>query len=343
MKNLRKTALRKGFWKTAKAHKRKAAEAPEAEPAAEAAEAAEAEPAAEAAEAPPAEAPEAEPAAEGAEPLWPAAGVKVAVGKEHILHCLRLGETGVSQGPAPDDDDEVVVKLNSKAVLAPMRIPRSLLVPVGAPMTAMRYWDKCSEQLKRQLLHKAGVRDPRDEVLPSTASVRLTMWGEYLPYGLGLDEGCKCKFVQPAFVKALGDADELQAFEDLNLDEVADFDKRQRLRYDLLEGWWVQNEVLLVCVCDEASASSALLAVRKTPPSLRYYEAGARGNEAMTKHLRLVLGRCGGVPDEVPDPINCTSAVTEDLIAHYIEGEFREARGETRGCLGYAANRLKKV
>ena len=34
---------------------------------------------------------------------------------------------------------------------------------------------------------------------------------------------------------------------------------------------------------------------------------------------------------------------TEDLIAHYIEAEIREALGETRGCLGWPLHRLKKV
>ena len=33
----------------------------------------------------------------------------------------------------------------------------------------------------------------------------------------------------------------------------------------------------------------------------------------------------------------------EDLIAHYIEAEIREALGETRGCLGWPLLRLKKV
>ena len=31
------------------------------------------------------------------------------------------------------------------------------------------------------------------------------------------------------------------------------------------------------------------------------------------------------------------------MMAHYIEGEMREALGETRGCLGWAKHRLKKV
>ena len=30
--------------------------------------------------------------------LWPEAGVKVAVGVEHLQHALRLGEKGVSEG-----------------------------------------------------------------------------------------------------------------------------------------------------------------------------------------------------------------------------------------------------
>ena len=257
MKNLTKFALRKGLAAALKAslRKKKAAagkadlEAPEAEAAPQPLETLKAEPA-------PCT-PEAEAAAEAApapEPLWPAAGVKVAVGVEDLMHCLRLGETGVSEGAAPNDPDEVVVKLSSSAVLAPMRIPRSLLVPLGAPMSAMRIWDKCNEQMKRELLHKAGVRDPRDEVLPTTASVRLAMWGEYMPYGLKLGEDCKCKFVPPAFVKAYGDYDELQDKIEageitMSYAEIEEVDKRQGARFTLLQEWWRHNEVLLVCVC----------------------------------------------------------------------------------------------
>ena len=50
-----------------------------------------------------------------------------------------------------------------------------------------------------------------------------------------------------------------------------------------------------------------------------------------------------GVADEVPLRCNCAVSGAEDLIAHYIEAEIREALGETRGCLGWPPNRLKKV
>ena len=64
---------------------------------------------------------EAAPAAPEAAPevLWPAAGDKVAVGVEHLLHTLRVGETGVCEGLAPDDPLEVIVRLESGAVMAP--------------------------------------------------------------------------------------------------------------------------------------------------------------------------------------------------------------------------------
>ena len=80
------------------------------------------------------------------------------------MHFLRIGETGVSDGPAPDNPFEVIVRLDAGAVLAPVRIPRSVLVPVGAKMREMRFWDKCTEQRKRELLRRVAVLDPRDEV-----------------------------------------------------------------------------------------------------------------------------------------------------------------------------------
>ena len=72
---------------------------------------------------------EPEPIAEAA--LWPEAGVKVAVGVEHLQHSLRLGETGVSEGPAPDDPREVIVELDSAAVLSSLRVPGSLMTSIG--------------------------------------------------------------------------------------------------------------------------------------------------------------------------------------------------------------------
>ena len=71
--------------------------------------------------------------------LWPEAGVKVAVGVEHLQHSLRFGETGVSEGPAPDDPREVIVRLDSVTVLSSLRMPRSMLVPIGEPMSNMRH------------------------------------------------------------------------------------------------------------------------------------------------------------------------------------------------------------
>ena len=219
------------------------------------------------------------------EDLWPAAGVQVAVGVEHLLHSLRLGETGVCEGPVPDDHLEVIVKLNTSGIMAPLRIPRSVLVPVGEKMRAMRLWDKCSDSVKRQLLLKVGVRDPRDEVLPTTTSLSLSMWGEYVPLGLRTyEDACKIKFVQPAFVQAFEDGLEVMKraeaieFEDLDDDEVTQLEdqvQRQEMRHKLLTDWWGQNDLLLVCMCDEASGSVGLLALRKTPPSVRYYEASA--------------------------------------------------------------------
>ena len=96
---------------------------------------------------------------------WPQPGVEVAVGVEHLSHSLRLGERGMSEGSCPEDPSEVLVHLHSAAVLEEIRIPRSALVPVGMPMRPLRLWDKFSDSLKRDLLRKIGVRDPRDEAV----------------------------------------------------------------------------------------------------------------------------------------------------------------------------------
>ena len=276
---------------------------------------------------------------------WPQAGEKVAVGVEHLMHALRVGETGISQGAAPDPS-EVIVKLDTAAVLAPLRIPRSHLVPLGRPMRTMRLWDKCGESVKREILSKVGVRDPRDEVLASTPAFMLTMWAEYVPIGLRFNE-VPMMFAQPSFVRALADGADLMAkveagIAEVSFDKIEDQARRQGMRERLLQDWWKQNEVLLLCLCDEASNSSALLAVRKTPSSVRFYEAGLSGGEAIGKLARLVLGNLEGVPDEVPHRCNCCTTGNEELIAHYIEAEMREASGETRGCLGWPPQSAKK-
>ena len=51
--------------------------------------------------------------------------------------------------------------------------------------------------------------------------------------------------------------------------ETEDQALRQDARLSLLTEWWCQNEALLVYLCDEASGSSAALALRKTPMAVR--------------------------------------------------------------------------
>ena len=63
----------------------------------------------------------------------------------------------------------------------------------------------------------------------------------------------------------------------VSFSEAEDQAHRQDGRLSLLKDWWNQNEVLLLCLCDEASNSSALLAVRKTPLSVRFYEVRWKG------------------------------------------------------------------
>ena len=58
----------------------------------------------------------------------------------------------------------------------------------------------------------------------------------------------------------------------LNFAELEVETLAQDVRQRLLQDWWAQHEVLLVCLCDEASGSSGLLALRKTPVSVRFYE-----------------------------------------------------------------------
>ena len=56
-----------------------------------------------------------------------------------------------------------------------------------------------------------------------------------------------------------------------------------------------------------------------------------------------ILGLLEGIGDDVPPRTNCSPVVSEEVIAHYLEQEMREALGETRGCLGWPNHRMKKV
>ena len=119
-------------------------------------------------------------------PPWPFVGDKVVVGVEELGHQLRMGDKGVCEGPAPADQNEVLVRFHGAREARTMRIPRALPVPQGKAMSSMRYWDKCSEQLKQGLLMSVGMRDPRHEALAATSTVSLTMWGEFLRHGLNI-------------------------------------------------------------------------------------------------------------------------------------------------------------
>ena len=54
--------------------------------------------------------------------VWPEAGVRVAVGVEHLLHTLRLGEEGVCEAIVADDPSEVIVSLDN--VVAELQLGR---------------------------------------------------------------------------------------------------------------------------------------------------------------------------------------------------------------------------
>ena len=125
------------------------------------------------------------------------------MGVEHLDHCLRLGETAVSDGPSPEHASEVVLRFDSVAILHPLRLPRLTLLPIGVPMRPLKLWDKITDKVKRDMLFQLGVRDPRDEVLPESPSFILTMWGEYMRIGFVLGEKTPYKFVSSFFVRAL--------------------------------------------------------------------------------------------------------------------------------------------
>ena len=120
--------------------------------------------------------------------------------------------------------------------------------------------------------------DPRVEALPKTTTLRLTAWGQYLSTGLQI-LGCKgVRFVPPQFVEMLfldglvikrtEAGERVMSFKDL--EEVV---RRQDLRVRCLKHWWEHSQVLLIVVRHPHIDRHALLALRKEPTSVRYYEA----------------------------------------------------------------------
>ena len=69
----------------------------------------------------------------------------------------------------------------------------------------------------------------------------------------------------------------------------------------------------------------------------------SKGSEVISRQSLLLLEHLEGLPHELPPRCNVSLLANEEWIAHYIEGEMREARGETRGCLGWPQPRIKQV
>ena len=137
------------------------------------------------------------------EQIWPAKGVRLAVGLEHLSHSLRLGDAGVCEGIAADDPNEVLVKFDCANSLAAVRVPKAILVNEGEKMRPLKMWGKLSDDVKRVLLKSVGVSDPRIEALPTTPTMRLTAWAEYLRFGLGIPEHSGVRIAQAEFAKRL--------------------------------------------------------------------------------------------------------------------------------------------
>ena len=67
------------------------------------------------------------------------------------------------------------------------------------------------------------------------------------------------------------------------------------------------------------------------------------GREGISKQATFLLEQLEGVPNEVPPLTNCCIMSNQNLVAHYIEAEVREAQGQTRGCLGWPPQRMRKL
>ena len=109
-----------------------------------------------------------------------------------------------------------------------------------------------------------------------------------MPFAWRPDEEIAIKFVPPLFVRVAAEQRQilearLEEAESGRIDEASELwddleerARRQDVRLKLLEGWWSKHEVLLVGLTDEISNSAGLLALRKQPPSVRFYQVACK-------------------------------------------------------------------
>ena len=126
----------------------------------------------------------------------------------------------------------------------------------------------------------------------------LTLWGEYLRYGLKVEDS-KVQFVPPEFMRQCLVADkylakgmveallEKERVDEAEIEHAEEVMNRHQMRASLLNKWG-ENEALVVCMHDEASGRCGLLVERKMPRTSRYYEGGAVVNEGLAKQVALL-------------------------------------------------------
>ena len=270
---------------------------------------------------------------------------------------MRLGDRGVSEGVALDAPNEILVKFGGPTMKS-VRIPRALLVAEGKRMTPLRKWENWTQDMKKGVLESLGVSDPRLEVLPNTTSLKLSMWGQYLRHGLQFQSENKVQFVPPCFVRAFHEVHTrlekaAGGEQEIGEEEVDEMAKRQVMRTRLLQHWRSHNELLVIGIVDEVSGRCALWCKRRDSREERFYEGGAHLNEAIQRRVHLLRQAFDdegfdAFKDEGLEQMRKTNACIRgdplELAAHWLEGEMREAKGESRGIVGWPdAKRLKAV
>ena len=163
---------------------------------------------------------------------------------------------------------------------------------LGARPKQMRMWDKVREDVLEGLMSRVGVPEATSAPLQDAAWVRLTLWADWLKFGLsGGEENLEDVVILPAtfteaFVEGYDAIEKIEAgeFEGTEV-EREDEEVKQATRVRYLRESWDKAAVLVAILSVERESNFAIWVERKFPAEVRVYEGGSRRNDALQKQL----------------------------------------------------------
>ena len=156
----------------------------------------------------------------------------------------------------------------------------------------MKFWDRVKEDILEGLMANVGVPGPTRHPLADEAWLRLTLWADWLKFGLsGAEVDLADVVILPAtFSEAfLEGADAIERietgrFEGTEVEREAE-EAKQATRVRFLREAWDRAEVLVAILSIEREAQFGVWVERKRPPSVRVYEGGSSRTKTLQRQL----------------------------------------------------------